>query len=400
MTPTRTPIPTGLVIPSQVPLDNKLYFLNENSLIDLGISNNLAYSYYKGMLVYCAEEETNYIWKEIQVGEIGLLPANFTYPSNWIKEGIDYSNKSYNFIKGIKDYNIINIGSGIEIYKEQEVLNNQTIFKLRKLNLSLLGSGAKILKNYIQNEDDISLEYRTILSENVGSGAGILKNFNTNSDDVTLQAKSLRTSNSGGGIPFLKTIENNTDDLNIIGRSLTSNNLIISTTIDTINLDAPTPDGTETKLIDGENTIIEGNGSIGLPYKVNVTFPINTSPQILIATLDTFDTDKIYSISTGLPSNALLLDVQIALQCKVPNNNYVLNDITTVNVPEMGDEGGLAAQGIGVQFNPSVPATIRLLVNDQLTIMLGYLAGDTIASSVFVNPSEWKIRLVIMYILT
>lgn len=98
MTPTKTPIPTGLVINSQIPLDNKLYFLNEASLSNLGELDNFAFIYYKGMVAYCAQEDTSYKWKEIQEAEEGLLNNNFIYPDNWIKEGIDYSNRAYNFV--------------------------------------------------------------------------------------------------------------------------------------------------------------------------------------------------------------------------------------------------------------------------------------------------------------
>ena len=98
MTLTKTPIPTGLVINSQIPLDNKLYFLNEASLSNLGELDNFAFIYYKGMVAYCAQEDTSYKWKEIQEAEEGLLNNNFIYPDNWIKEGIDYSNKAYNFV--------------------------------------------------------------------------------------------------------------------------------------------------------------------------------------------------------------------------------------------------------------------------------------------------------------
>ena len=98
MTLTKTPIPTGLVINSQIPLDNKLYFLNEASLSNLGELDNFAFIYYKGMVAYCAQEDTSYKWKEIQEDEEGLLNNNFIYPDNWIKEGIDYSNKAYNFV--------------------------------------------------------------------------------------------------------------------------------------------------------------------------------------------------------------------------------------------------------------------------------------------------------------
>ena len=79
---TKTPIPTGLVINSQIPLDNKLYFLNEASLSNLGELDNFAFIYYKGMVAYCAQEDTSYKWKETQEAEEGLLNNNFIYCYN------------------------------------------------------------------------------------------------------------------------------------------------------------------------------------------------------------------------------------------------------------------------------------------------------------------------------
>lgn len=92
-------ISTGLKIPSQVPLDAKTYFLNEAQLSNLGLSNNLVYTYYKGMLAYCAQENKTYRWREVLSDEQAtpFLPTHFTYPNNWIVNGIDYSAKKYNF---------------------------------------------------------------------------------------------------------------------------------------------------------------------------------------------------------------------------------------------------------------------------------------------------------------
>lgn len=91
-------IPVGLRVPSQVPLDAKVYMANEASLANLGPGNNLAYTYYKGMIAYCAQEETRWEWREPNfIGEIGLLLSNFIYPAGLNIFGINYGNKQYNF---------------------------------------------------------------------------------------------------------------------------------------------------------------------------------------------------------------------------------------------------------------------------------------------------------------
>ena len=93
-------IPVGLRTPSQIPLDAKVYKLSQADLANLGLGNNLAYTYFKGMIAYCALEQTRWEWREPNfIGEVGLLPTNFLYPSNLIIFGIVYSSKSYNFFQ-------------------------------------------------------------------------------------------------------------------------------------------------------------------------------------------------------------------------------------------------------------------------------------------------------------
>jgi hypothetical protein len=95
-------IPVGLRVPSQIPLDAKVYKLSQADLAYLGPSSNLAYTYFKGMIAYCALEQTRWEWREPKfVGEVGLLPTNFLYPINLIIFGIDYSSKAYNFFQMI-----------------------------------------------------------------------------------------------------------------------------------------------------------------------------------------------------------------------------------------------------------------------------------------------------------
>jgi hypothetical protein len=96
--PNTTDITTGLRVPAQIPLDIKSISLSEVVLSNLGNNNNLAFTYYEGLVVYCQEEETYWVWKEANNSQ-GLLEENFQYPINWIVNGIDYSEKEYNFYK-------------------------------------------------------------------------------------------------------------------------------------------------------------------------------------------------------------------------------------------------------------------------------------------------------------
>lgn len=94
-------LPLGLRVQTQIPLDVKEYVLNEATLKDLGTSNNLAYTYVKGLIIYCFAENTRYEWNEVPSGleNTGLLPTDFTYPNGVVAFGVTYSNKKYNFFK-------------------------------------------------------------------------------------------------------------------------------------------------------------------------------------------------------------------------------------------------------------------------------------------------------------
>jgi hypothetical protein len=76
-------IPTKLRVPSQLALDAKSVVTTLSQLQTLGASNNLAYTYYKGMNVFCTENSSFYMWRPAEVGETGgTLASNFTYPAN------------------------------------------------------------------------------------------------------------------------------------------------------------------------------------------------------------------------------------------------------------------------------------------------------------------------------
>lgn len=91
-------IMTSLRVASQIPLDRKAWCIDEDTLKDFGVDDQLAYTYHKGLKVICIQNRTIYEWKEIETGDIGLRITNFIYPSSWIRDGIDYSNKIYNFV--------------------------------------------------------------------------------------------------------------------------------------------------------------------------------------------------------------------------------------------------------------------------------------------------------------
>jgi hypothetical protein len=160
-------IPTGLLVPAQVPLDAKLYVADEASLMNLGISNNLAYTYYEGMIVYCVAEKRRYEWRVGAVGETGLLSTGFTYPTPLVVNGIDYSGRTFNFYLVIQNMNVANVGTGITWYKGFNIPANAHQFK------SFTSTGLLITAGV----NEVNIESKA--GENNGGGVEIYKGLDT-----------------------------------------------------------------------------------------------------------------------------------------------------------------------------------------------------------------------------
>lgn len=174
-------IPTGLKVPSQIPLDVKEYCLNEATLAYLGPSNNLAFTYHDGLRVYCLEEKTIWEWREIttEPADSGLIATgDFTYPNNSpITFGVDYSNKTYNFYKveyvnktDEKSYDATSLGNGETIYKDKTVSpsGNNVTFNFKEINTANAGTtGIPVLSGIATAGNDILISGKRLKTTNL-----------------------------------------------------------------------------------------------------------------------------------------------------------------------------------------------------------------------------------------
>lgn len=89
---------TGIVTIKQIPLDAKLFVKTLAELSSLGLNSNLAYKYYEKMVVFCAETDLYYQWREERsVGEVGgVVSPSFTYPNGISTDGVDYGLRTFN----------------------------------------------------------------------------------------------------------------------------------------------------------------------------------------------------------------------------------------------------------------------------------------------------------------
>jgi len=129
---------------------------------------------------------------------------------------------------------------------------------------------------------------------------------------------------------------------------------------------------------------------------------IKTKPSLAILNLDVFTTDRNYTLPTGLTSPAQIVGVTVMLQCKVANNGYAVGDTVTGPTPYPADNGRTPAQGIGVQYNNSTINNIRILVNDELSIMNSYVSTPNAQAGVKRisgnATANWRIKLYVHYI--
>ena len=82
---------------SQTPIDDRIIKVDIADLINLGTGNARAYEYYEGMQVFVLEENAYYKWVEDNSGTGPI--GGFTYPANIISASIDYSNRTFDFVK-------------------------------------------------------------------------------------------------------------------------------------------------------------------------------------------------------------------------------------------------------------------------------------------------------------
>lgn len=236
-------IPKGFNVPKQVRLDSITGIQNEATLKDLGAGNNLAFKYYEGLKIYCKDEKTEYIWKEVIGSEIGLLTTNFIYPTYTAVDGIDYSGKSFNFFEVIN--NVLQPDGS-----ETKLISGT--------NVTITGTGTTLNPYNIFSTFEMSTTYIEGGSNVAITGTGILLDpyiVNSNLDNLGI----------------VKTVGNEVtapeQSLSIINNESTGKVLVTKEYVQSVI--PSTPDGSETKLTQGTNVIIIGAGTTANPYIIN-----------------------------------------------------------------------------------------------------------------------------------
>lgn len=241
-------VPKGFNVPKQVRLDSITGIQNEETLKDLGSGNNLAFKYYEGLKIYCKDEKTEYVWRQVVGSETGLLTTHFVYPTYPPIDGIDYSGKSFNFF--------LVTNNGTPANGSETKINSGT-------NTIVTGLGTIASPYVINSTDTVANGSETKINE--GDNITITGN-GTQSTPYIINADLT-------DLGIIKTVNNEvispTQSLYIINNEITGK---VLTTKEYVQSVIPaTADGSETKLNPGDNITITGSGTISNPYIINAS---------------------------------------------------------------------------------------------------------------------------------
>ena len=276
-------VPKGFNVPKQVRLDSITGIQNEALLKNLGAGNNLAFKYYEGLKVYCKDEKTEYIWRQVIGSEKGLLNTAFTYPTYSPIDGINYSGKSFNF------FLITNGGSPAN--GSETKINAGT-------NVTVTGLGTIASPYVINSTDTVANGSETKINEG--------DNITITGNGTQLTPYIINADLTDLGIT--KTINNEViapgQSLSIINNEPTGKVLVTKEYVQSIIPN--TPDGSETKINSGNNISMTGSGTTLDPYVINSitessTTYINQGDNIEITGNGAIDNPYIIN-STGVQS--------------------------------------------------------------------------------------------------
>ena len=373
-------VPKGFNVPKQVRLDSITGVQNEITLKNLGDGNNLAFKYYEGLKIYCKDEKTEYIWREVVGIETGLLDSHFIYPTYSPIDGINYSGKTFNFFL-ISNTNNSADGSETKI-------NAGT-------NVTITGTGTVSSPYVINSTNTVADGSETKINQGGNitiTGIGTTANPYIINADLT-------------DLGIVKTVGNEVispgQSLSIINNESTGK---VLTTKEYVQSIIPnTPDGSETKLNSGNNISITGSGTISNPYIINSisnvgSVYINPGDNVEIIgngtvenpyVISSVDTNTTYLAGAGLVLSGTTFNIEnlqkvITYPTDFIGTNYTLTDAD--NDYEIIVDNGATAVSITVPSG--LTSKIGVGFTQKGTADVSYIASGTTIN----NPIGLKIK--------
>ena len=315
-------IPTNNNVPSMIPNDPKVWKPTEAMLANLGTNNYLAYHYYEGLRVLIAETKEIWEWREVAPGEenTGLVSSDFTYPAGVTLEGIDYSNRTFNFFKVLQAsdislptitvYDANNVGTGAEVYRDTTGTGPIT-FNFRSLIQEIIGAGGQgLIESIVVRGDEVVVRHKSLGTTNL--------NIYVDPDGTVMIDSPVSSSNLSFYVDVNSTADTETGNLASPFKTL---NKALDAFIGAVNggtwynpqykgykitllsacslLEAPGVDYNGYENLDINNLDIEGNGFyLGLYHNPSPDYyPISTRRMVL-----------------NMPKTANVLDYQIEMR--------------------------------------------------------------------------------------
>ena len=231
------------------------------------------------------------------------------------------------FNQTVAYFNLLNVGTGAEVYKGVNGVGNKLIRKINKVGN---------LITVTQNTDDISLSIDetalgtfiennqlTYTVSNLGtdpSRVKIYKDSTTVGNNTQFNFRSVVKQDLGNGVSFLRDIQENTNELNVRIRTLVSDNLTITSTDDEVRIETPvtasipalyvnslyTPSYSEwlaeNKIQNGGTAlagfVFRGKGTLAQPFTDSVVYPLAgglPTTTINTAIQNALDGDNLYA---------------------------------------------------------------------------------------------------------
>ena len=172
----------------------------------------------------------------------------------------------------------------------------------------------------------------------------------------------------------------------VLGREITGDTAD-TTYVDNLNIKT-VPIGTPVNNlgVDADGRVVVGSNGL----KVEV-----------VKTSNTWVRNTQITVPASLPTGSVIISVTPTIECAVANNGYQVGDIVSVATVEPNDSGGIAANGIGIQFRADTFAGsyIKANIEGKIYIPTAYILENNPAGVFDLSTTtQWVLRFVIVYI--
>ena len=207
-------------------------------------------------------------------------------------------------------FNLINVGTGSQIYKGVSNLGKKELRTLVDSGLINLVQGTDTITISVDEtamNDFIEANQKTYSALNTGTGAEVYKSTTVVGDNTQFNLRKLKSTDNS------VTITQGTDDINITvpfpitpdgseTKIIAGTNGVVTGTGTILDPYVVSSDGGETKITAGTNITVTGNGTTATPYtinSVNTTYSAGTAMSLVGTTFNNTAPDQTVVLTQG-----------------------------------------------------------------------------------------------------